>query len=106
GIFARRGSAGAGSAADAGEAFGVEGVHGHAVGLVVVLDFLQGPVGPRIDLAEPAVVMIDLDLADIGPARPLIAAQAGDPGVEPFEHAADRLHLAHIAAQQARLDAT
>ncbi len=48
----------------------------------VVPDLLLGPLGERVQLHDRAVVVVDLDLADVRAARPLVAAQAGDPGVE------------------------
>ncbi len=50
------------------------------------------------------MVVVDLDLADVRARRPLVAAQAGHPGVEAREDACQRLHLADVAAEHPVLD--
>ena len=71
----------------------------------VVPDLVFGPLGKRVELDDRAVVVVDLDLADVAARRPLVAAQPGDPGVEPGQVALQRQHLAHLAAEQPVLDA-
>ena len=81
-VLARARRAGAGRAADRRVPLGVERVAGHVVLADVVPDLLDRPLGERVQLDEPAVVVVDLDLADVRAGRPLLAAQPGDPGVE------------------------
>ena len=69
-------------AADRRVALVVERVVGHVVLAHVVPDLVLRPFGERVELDDRAVVVVDLDLADVGARRPLVAAQAGDPGVE------------------------
>src|SRR6202035_2693186 len=87
-VLARRRGAGAGGAADAGVALGIERMHGHPVGAGVVEDLFDRPVGERAQLRQAAVIVVDLDLPDVGPARPLLPPQAGHPGVELVQGAA------------------
>src|SRR5438270_2367707 len=68
-VLARLRGPRAGGAADAGVPLGVEWMDGDVVGLVVLLDLVERPVGQRADLGEAAVIVIDLELADVGPAR-------------------------------------
>src|SRR6266542_1653485 len=60
----------------------VEGVIGNVVLAHVVPDLVLRPLGERVELHDRAVVVVDLDLADVRPRRPLVAAQARDPRVE------------------------
>src|SRR5436190_3497255 len=76
-IGAQGDRSGARRAGDRAVALGVERVHGHVVRLDVVLHLFFGPVGQRVDLHQPAVVVVDLHLTDVGAAGPLIAAQPG-----------------------------
>src|SRR5579864_1647401 len=62
------------------------------------------PLGERVELHDGAVVVVDLDLPDVRARRPLVAAQAGDPRLEPVELQRQRLHLAHVAAEETVLD--
>ena len=102
--LAGRDRAGARSAADRRVALRVQRMHGDVVVSEVVPDLVFGPLGERVELEETAVVVVDLDLADVRTARPLVAAQSGDPGVEPRERSRQRLHLADVAAEKALLD--
>ncbi len=98
------GGAGARDAANAGVALIVQGVVGHIVRPDVVPDFLVGPVGQWADFCQAAVVVINLDLVDVGPTGPLLSPQPSDPGVQFFQHAPKGLDLAQVAAQQSGLD--
>src|SRR5438105_13980361 len=91
-------------AADRRVALVVERVIRHVVLAHVVPDLVLRPLGERVELYDRAVVVIDLDLADVRPGRPLVAAQAGDPRVEAVEHLRQRPHLAHVAADQPVVD--
>ena len=91
-------------AADRGVALRVERMDGHVVLPHVVPHLVLRPLRERVQLHDRAVVVVDLDLADVGAARPLVAAQAGDPGVDAAEVPRQRLHLAHVAAEQPLLD--
>src|SRR5262249_14116606 len=51
----------------------------------VVPDLLLAPLGERVELDDRSVVVVDLDLADVAACRPLVAAEARDPRVEPGE---------------------
>src|SRR5437899_2061611 len=57
----------------------IERVVRDIVGADVIPDLVLGPIGQRRDLNDPAVVVIDFDLADIRASRPLVATQAGHP---------------------------
>ena len=46
------------------------------------------------------MVVIQLDLADVGAGGPLVAPQPGDPGIQAAQHAHQRAHLADVAARQ------
>src|SRR5436190_5687894 len=92
------------SAADRRVALVVERVVRDVVLAHVVPDLVLRPLGERVQLDDRAVVVVDLDLADVRARRPLVAAQAGDPGVESMQHLRQRLHLADVAAEQAILD--
>src|SRR5205085_9272312 len=96
--------AGARRAADRRVALRVEGMHRQAALADVVPDLLLRPFGEGVQLHDRAVVVVDLDLADVRPRRPLVAAQAGDPRVEPGEVPRQRKHLAHLAAEQPLVD--
>ena len=90
-------------AADAGHELVVQRVVGHLVQGDVVPDVVPGPVGERIELG--AAVAVGLDERDAAAVVGLLAAQAGDPGGAPVEHAPEGLHLANLAARLAQLDA-
>lgn len=62
------------------------------------------PAGERADLDHARVPRVGADLRHLGAARRLVAAQAGDPGVEGREHPAQRHHLACPAAGEAVVD--
>ena len=94
----------AGGAADRGVALRVQRMDGHVVLAHVVPHLVLGPLRERVQLHDCAVVVVDFDLADVGAACPLVAAKAGDPRVDAAEVARQRLHLAHVAAQQPLLD--
>ena len=64
----------------------------------VVPAALVVPVGERVRLPE-LVLLVPADLRRVRAGRRLVAAQAGDPGVEPAERAAERLDLADRAAE-------
>src|SRR5579875_1588402 len=66
-------------------------------------DLLFHPVSQGIDLNDAAVIMVELDLADIRSGCPLIAAEAGNPRIEIRQHPAERFDLADLAAGQAIL---
>src|SRR3954451_6919509 len=102
--FSRLDGARARSAADRRVALVVQRVVRHDVRAHVVPDFVLRPLGERIELDDRAVVVVDLDLADVRARRPLVAAQSGDPRVESVQHLRQRLHLADVAAEQAILD--
>src|SRR6188472_3672375 len=93
------------SAADRGVALVVERVVRNVPFAHVVPDVLLVPLGERVELHDRAVVVVDLDLADVGAARPLVAAQAGDPRVERMQVLGERADLAEVAAEQAQVDA-
>src|SRR3954454_7116242 len=92
-------------AADRGVALVVERVVGQVVLAHVVPHLVLGPLGERVELHYRTVVVVDLDLADVAACRPLVAAQPGDPRVEPRQVPLQRLDLAHLAAEQPVLDA-
>src|SRR5205814_481537 len=92
---ARLDRARAGCAADRRVAAVVQRVVRHVALADVVPDLVLGPLGERVQLHDRAVVVVDLDLADVRAARPLVAAQAGDPCVEPVQVLRQRPHLAN-----------
>src|SRR4051812_31827218 len=92
-------------AADRGEAAVVQRVVGHVAFAHVVPDVLLVPFGQRIELDDRAVVVVDLDLADVRAARPLVAAQPRDPCVQRVQMLGQRPDLAEVAAEQAEVDA-
>src|SRR3954447_5348433 len=92
-------------ASDRGVALVVERVVGKLVLAHVVPYIVLGPLGERVQLHDRAVVVVDLDLPHVAARRPLVAAQPGDPRVEPCEVLRQRLHLAHLAAEQPVLHA-
>src|SRR5262249_17851908 len=87
-------------AADRGVALVVERVIRDVAVADVVPDLVLRPFGERVELHDRAVVVVDLDLADVRAARPLVAAEAGDPCVEAVEVLRQRPHLAHVAAEE------
>src|SRR5580765_3478634 len=92
-------------AADRGVALVVERVVRKVVLAHVLPDVFLRPFRERVQLHDRAVVMVDLDLADVAARRPLVAPQAGDPRVESREVSLQRQHLSHLAAEQPILDA-
>src|ERR1019366_3678667 len=76
----------------------IERVVRHVIGADVIPDLGFGPVGQRRELDDAAVVVIDFNFADVRARRPLIAAQSRDPRAVIHERAAQRQHLAHLAA--------
>src|SRR5439155_4111044 len=95
---------GARRAADRRIALVVQRVVGHVVLAHVVPNLVLRPLGERVELHDRAVVVVDLDLADVRPGRPLITAKARDPGVEGGEVPGQRADLADVAAEEAVLD--
>ena len=93
GRLAGRDRAGARRAADRRVAAVVERVVRDVALADVVPDLLLRPLGERVELDDRAVVVVDLDLADVGARRPLVAAQAGDPRVERRQVLRQRLTL-------------
>src|ERR1700722_2203931 len=71
----------AGTASNRRIALVVEFVVRNVISPDVIPDFVLGPVGERRDLHHAAMVVIDLDLADIRSCRPLVAAQTRHPTV-------------------------
>src|SRR5665213_1416945 len=92
-------------AADRGVALVVQRVVRQVVLLHVVPDVFLGPFGEWVELHDRAMVVVDLDLADVAARRPLVTAQARDPRVEPCAVLLQRQDLAHLAAEQPVLDA-
>src|SRR6476660_2191757 len=103
--LARPDRAGAGRAADRGVPALVERMRGHAVRARVLPDLVLRPLGERVQLHDRAVVVVDLDLADVAARRPLIATKPRDPCVETAEVALQRQDLPHLAAEETVLDA-
>ena len=103
-IVARLHRARARRAADAREGLRVEAVHRHVVVADVLPHLVGRPVGERVDLPDPAVALVELDLADVVPRHVLIAAQAGHVRVEPGEELSIRLDLAQTAAEPPLLE--
>src|SRR5215472_13941724 len=101
-VFARLHRSCARCTADTEIALVIQRVVRHVVGAHIVPHFFLGPVGQRIDFDDPAVVVIQLDLADIGAGGPLIAPQTGDPAVQVFQHPHQWAHLADVAAGQSQ----
>src|SRR3989442_34996 len=93
----------AGCAADRRVALVVERVVRHVVLAHVVPDLVLRPFGKGVQLHDRAVVVIDLDLADVRARRPLVAAQPRDPRVESGEMFRQRSNLADVAAEEAVL---
>src|SRR5947209_20471179 len=90
-------------AADRRIALVVERVVRHVVLAHVVPDLVFRPFGEGVELHDRAVVVVDLDLADVRPRRPLVAAKPCDPRVEGSEVPGERLNLADVAAEEAVL---
>src|ERR687886_1779422 len=99
-VLPRRNRARAGGAANALVPPIIERVIWHVVLPHVLPDLLFRPVGQGIDFDDAAVVVIQLDLADVGAGGPLVAPQPGDPGIQAAQHADERAHLADVAARQ------
>src|SRR5581483_1972116 len=91
-------------AADRGEPALVQRMRRYSALARVGPDLVLCPLRERIELHDGAVVVVDLDLADVGARGPLVAAQAGDPRVEGVEMLRQRPHLAHLAAEEPVLD--
>src|SRR5581483_10130933 len=91
GILARLHRASTGPAADGAISLRVERMVRNVVLLDVGQDLVLHPVGERVHLDDAAVVVVELDLADVRAGRPLIAPQASDPGVQVVEDASQRL---------------
>src|SRR5947209_7975086 len=83
--LARCDRARAGRAADRRVAAVVERVIRDVALAHVVPHLVLGPLRERVQLDDRSVVVVDLDLADVRAARPLVASQPGDPRVEPGE---------------------
>src|SRR2546422_3673306 len=94
----------AGCAADRRVALVVERVVRHVVLAHVVPDLVLRPFGKRVQLHDRAVVVVDLDLANVRPGRPLITAEPRDPGVEGGEVPGQRANLANVATEESVLD--
>src|SRR5207244_11796243 len=73
GVSARLDRPRARRAADALIALRIQRVRRHVVVADVIPDLFVGPVGKWIDLDDAAVVVVQLDLADVGTGRPLVA---------------------------------
>ena len=99
--FAAVAGAGAGGAADAGIALGVEGVAGHVVPGEVSREFGVGPVHQRIQLEAVAGIV---QLGGVAALGRLGTAKTGGPGVDTFERSLEGAHLADFAAQAAAGD--
>src|SRR5438552_4089661 len=78
----------------------VQLVVGNVVGADVIPHLFISPVGQRRKFDDAAMIVVDLDLADIRAGGPLIAAQARNPGVEIHQGAPQRQDLSHLATQQ------
>src|SRR5579871_3127782 len=87
----------AGRAADRGVAPVVQRVIRQVVGEDVAPEVLLGPVRQRVDLPDPAL-LVAFDLRRGGSGRRLLAANAGDPGIDALERALERVHLGLAAA--------
>src|SRR5712691_3033838 len=87
-------------AADRRVALVVERVVRHVVLAHVVPDLVLRPLGEWVQLHDRAVVVIDLDLADIRARRPLVAAKPRDPGVKGGEMLRQRSDFANVAAKE------
>src|SRR5439155_8273898 len=101
-VGARRDRPRARRAADALIALVIERVVRQIVGADVVPDLLVRPVRQWVDLDDAAVVVVELDLADVGACGPLVAPQAGDPRVESEQDLHQWAELAHVATRQAQ----
>src|SRR2546423_1427554 len=66
---------GARRAANRGVAALVQRMRRHAVLARVLPDFVLRPLGERVELHDRAVVVVDLDLADVRAGGPLVAPQ-------------------------------
>src|SRR5260221_549410 len=98
-ILSRADGTRAGFAANAGVAFGIEGVPGKLVFQCVGFHSFGRPVSQGIQLQSSGVCGLDLDLADRAAAFMLVAPDPGYPGVECAEFAGQRTHLANLAAE-------
>src|SRR6266571_2511749 len=97
-VLARLYLARAGPAADAGVVPVVQDVVRDVVGADVVPDLLPGPLRQRVQLHQ-VEQLVPLHQSGVGAGRRLVAADAGDPGLEAAEVALERLHLADLAAE-------
>ena len=70
----------------------------------IVPDLVERPVGERVELHDVPVLPIELDLRDVAPAHPLLAAEPGDPRVERRELALQGFDLADVAARDPEVD--
>src|SRR4029077_20300249 len=75
GGLAGRDGARAGGAADRRVPLCIQRMHGDLVVAEVVPDLLLRPLGERVELEETAMVVVDLDFADVRTACPLVAAE-------------------------------
>src|SRR5699024_5854131 len=91
-VLARLDGPGARGAAEAGVALAVERVDRYPVVLDVGLDLVPLPVGERVDLHDAFVVVVQLDLLDRRTRGPLVAAQTGEPCVQPLQCLHQRPH--------------
>ena len=92
--------AGAGRAADRGEALRHQRMARQAVVDHVFLKVLAAPMGQRVDL--DAVIALVLEEVDSAAVLVLEALSAGDPAVERCEGTLQRLNLADVAAAVGR----
>src|SRR5689334_23307304 len=91
-------------AADRRVAALVQRMRGNLVLVCVLPDLVLRPLRKRVELHDRAVVVVDLDLADVRARRPLVAPETGDPGVERMQMLRQRQDLPHLAAEEPVLD--
>src|SRR5439155_13706242 len=96
-VFARQDRAGAVGAANAWVVLIVERIIEHVVGADVVPDLVPGPIGQRVQFRQ-LEFGVPLELASALTRGSLVAADAGDPGVELLQLRLQRLDLAQVAA--------
>src|SRR5579875_219007 len=63
-----------------------------------------GPIRQRGKLDDSSMIMVDLDLADVGPRRPLIAPQPCDPRVKIHQRPPQWQDLPDLATEQAQVN--